>query len=139
MSRLSKMQVDHLTSRISIIISQLTEKEINSKLPPPPKPVTPLTENEMYQLISTGKANLKPREEVFGRYQSVYFYDAYNYPIQGAKIKIFNNAFKAWNAKAEAIRNRYAKEEQRMKDEAILGDSATAMRMLTALEKKLSA
>lgn len=139
MSRLSKMQIDHLTSRISNIIGKLTEKEISSKLPPPPTNIKSLTDREMYNLIAAGKAKLKPYEEACNRYHTIYLFGAYIYPDHEAKFKVYNNAYKAWNAKADAIRNRYAKEQQRMVDEAILGDSAAAMRMLTALEKKLSA
>lgn len=98
-----------------------------------------MSKREMYNLVVAGKAKLKPYEEVCGRYNTAYFSDAYAYPAHDAKLKIYHNAFKAWNAKADAIRNRYAKEQQRMVDEAILGDSAAAMRMLIALEKKLSA
>lgn len=139
MSRLSKTQVDHLTARISDIIGKLTEKEISSKLPPPPTGIKGLTEREMYNLVATGKAKLKPYEEVCNRYHTAYFTNAYTYPAHDAKLKIFHNAFKAWNAKADVIRKRYQKEQQRMVDEAILGDSAAAMRMLIDLEKKLSA
>lgn len=135
MSRLNKMQVEHLTSRISLIMQTLLEKELNAKLPSPPQHPGPLTEREMYQLIATGKAKLLPFND-HNRYN--YLTHSFSYPVLDAKVKAYKDALKAWEAKANPIRARYAKEEQRMKDEAILGDSAAAMKTLATLEKKLS-
>jgi hypothetical protein len=137
MSRLNKMQVEHLTSRISVIMATLLEKELAAKMPALPKPPPALTEREMHNLIDAGKAKLLPFENA-QYYRTKYLYQSFSYPSFDAKQKIYYAACKVWEAKAAPIRARYAKEEQRMKDEAILGDSAAAMKTLAALEKKLS-
>lgn len=133
MRRLTKLQIDHLTFRINIVLNELAAKEV-AKLGKMPQLVT-YTDSEKLALIRSGKAKLREDVGTESYHRSAvwgFFVFPETAPMKKARI-----AHERYIEAVEAIRARYEADKQRLRDQAILGDSTEALQMLQALELKL--
>ena len=133
MRRLTNLQIEHLTSRIESVLNELADKEI-AKLGKMPQLIT-YTDTEKLHMIRSGKAKLREDATNEGHYRkelSSYFLFPETAPMKKARI-----AYEHYDETAKAIRTRYKADKQRLRDQAILGDSTEALQMLQALELKL--
>ena len=132
MRRLTNLQIEHLTTRIENVLNELAAKEI-AKLGKEPQLIT-YTDSEKLALIRMGKAKLREDSDNESRYKSLcsYFIFPETAPMKRARIsrERYDEAVKTTNA-------RYWADKQRLRDQAILGDSTEALQMLQALELKL--
>ena len=132
MKRLTKIQIDHLSMRITEAIGKLIKRETEVLGPRPV--LNALTFEQQVDFIRRGKATLKPND-CLNHYTDLN--DAYTYPMTPERKRL-KAAQKAWDTKAEVIAEKYRREQDRMIDEAVLGDSDTALHMLQILEAQLS-
>lgn len=132
-TRLTKLQITHLTNRIKTLSDQLKHKEL-TKLGKRPEALEH-SEKEKMALISSGKAKLDPnmRRRQYTDSPAIFF----SYPETAAQIRR-KKEVAAYDTKVDQLRARYAADEQRMIDEAVLGDSVAAMAMLQALQARLT-
>ncbi len=133
MRRLTNLQIEHLTSRIDNVLSELAAKEIVKlgKLPVVPT----YTDSEKLSMIRSGKAKLREdatNESHYHTQLSSYFVFPETAPMKKARI-----LRERYNENVNAIRTRYDADKWRLHDQAILGDSTEALQMLQALELKL--
>ena len=134
MRRLTNLQIEHLIDRINTVLGNLTQIEID-KLGPEPRVPTYL-DSEKLDLIRRGKAKLKDGANNESRsYVSLCSY--FNFPQTAAMVKATNQR-ERWQERAKKIREMYAAEKTRLRDEAILGDSTEALQMLQAVERRLA-
>jgi hypothetical protein len=132
MRRLTNMQIDHLTARIHDATNELARREIK-KLGTAPELIE-YTDEQKMQLISCGKAIIKDKTNA-SRYH-VCVTDFFDY-VDTAPMRKAREKRKLYDQKVQAIHTETGRTRQRLRDEAILGDSIEAMQMLQALERKV--
>lgn len=130
MQRLTKTQIEHFTTRVDELLSARAqaEKKLLGKKPK----LLPYTFEQMTDLIRRGKAKLKPDVS-----QHTYLTTSFTYPEspQQKRAKMLRDR---WDVQAAAIDKAIEAEKTRIIDQAILGDSETALQALTTLELKLA-
>lgn len=131
MRRLTKTQINYLTERKNVLIAKLRKQE-QDKLGPPPQ-LPEYTEEQKLELIRTKKATLN-EGAMQHRYSNVIAF--FSYPPTAAMRKR-RAQYKEWKAKYQAIADKWAAESQRLEDQIVLGDTAEALQMLEALERRV--
>lgn len=133
MRRLTNLQIEHLTSRIETTLNELAKREV-AKLGKPPT-VPTYTDSEKLAMIRSGKAKLREDETDDHYYRkplSDYFVFPETAPMKRARI-----AREHYDEAVKAIRAHHEADKERLRDQAILGDSTEALQMLQALELRL--
>ena len=131
MRRLTKTQINYLIERKDALIAELRKEDVD-KLGPPPQ-LLEYTDEQKLELIRTKKATL---DEGATRYSYCNVISFFSYPPTAAMRKRQAQR-KAWDDKYRAVVNKWAAESQRLEDQIVLGDTAEAMQMIEALERRV--
>ena len=132
MRRLTKTQINHLTSRIETTLRKLAAKEI-AKLGKPPKLIEYNDDQKLF-LIRSGTAKLREDINRMSLYDRLFNFFVFPETAEMKKARI---AREQYDDAIRAINEFYQAEKQRLIDQAILGDSTEALQMLRELELKL--
>ncbi len=131
MRRLTKTQITYLIERKDALVRKLSAQDLQ-KLGPPPE-LLEYTHEQKLELIRTKKAVLKENSGE-RHYSNVTAF--FSYPPTAAMRKRQAQR-KVWEDESKAITNKWAAESQRLEDQIVLGDTAEAMQMIEALERRV--
>ena len=131
MQRLTKIQIEHLSTRIDTLLGDIAAKR-KAAIGPAPSLLEYAFEEKL-DLIRKKKATLKKDVS-----QHTYLQYGFDYPVSAKQLRA-RAMRKAWDAKIAAVDNFVRAEKTRLLDIAILGDSETALQAVQALERRVAA
>lgn len=131
MQRLTKIQIERLSTRIDTLLGDIAAKR-KAAIGPAPSLLEYTFEEEL-DLIRKKKATLKN-----GVSQYTCLQNCFDYPVSAKQLRA-RAMRKAWDAKIAAIDDFVRAEKTRLLDNAILGDSETALQAVQALERRVAA
>ena len=131
MQRLTKIQIEHLSTRIDTLLGDIAAKR-KAAIGPAPS-LLEYTFEEKLDLIRKKKATLKSDVS-----QHTYLQYCFDYPVSAKQLRA-RAMRKAWDTKIAAVDAFVRAEKTRLLDNAILGDSETALQAVQALERRVAA